>query len=118
MFQRPYPYSSSRDFVLPFSFSARGLSHSPVFWILASSAFIAFTNNLSLWAQLSQRLELFSFQGLGYMLSIFMLIVSILVVLISVLGMRKLLKPVLVFLFLLSAVLSYFTKHLGVVFDQ
>ncbi|MEZ5449509.1 MAG: sulfatase-like hydrolase/transferase [Thiolinea sp.] len=89
---------------------------SPLTLILAVLVFIGVFHNLKLWQALAGRLDVWSLHGAGYMLTLFMVMLVILFLL-SVVGQGRLLKPWLILLCLLSAVLSYFTTRLGVAFD-
>jgi lipid A ethanolaminephosphotransferase len=91
---------------------------SPVTLILVTTALIIFANNLKLWGALGEQLDLLSLNGAGYAISFYLLILTVTILPILLLGQKWLLKPVLIFVIILSAVLSYFTQTLGVVFDD
>jgi len=86
--------------------------------ILLVSLFITVLNNQAFFSKVSSRLELFSFQGATYVLSIYAIVFFIVVLLHFIFGTKFLLKPLLVLLLIVSAGLSYFTQELGVIFDD
>ena len=89
-------------------------------WQLALlvAIYITAANNYLLFQSLGEQLDPFSMQGGAYLLTMFLLIAGAQCVLFLVAGTRYLLKPILVLFVLLSAILSYFSQKLGVVFDQ
>jgi lipid A ethanolaminephosphotransferase len=68
-------------------------------------------------SKLSERLDLTTLQGGGYLLTIYAIIILVIALFLFVFGQKYLLKPLAIILLLLSAVLSYFTYDIGVVFD-
>ena len=93
------------------------LTLSSIKLILLVSLFITTAYNQVLFTKLTERLDLFTLQGGGYALTLFSIIFLILVLIQLVFGLRFLLKPVIIFLLLSSATLSYFSQQLGVIFD-
>ncbi len=91
---------------------------SPTMLILVTTAFIIFANNLKLWGALGDQLNLLSINGAGYAISFYLLILTVTILPILLFGQKWLLKPVLVLVIILSAILSYFTQTMGVVFDD
>jgi lipid A ethanolaminephosphotransferase len=87
-------------------------------FILLAATLIILANNQLFLTQLNQRLDLFSFEGLGYVISFVALMIGLLSFVFFVIGQRYLLKPLIIFFVLLSAIISYFTADLGVVFDR
>jgi lipid A ethanolaminephosphotransferase len=85
--------------------------------ILLVSLFIALADNQVFFYKLSERLNIFSPQGMGYIITIFILIFSLLVIVHLLFGSKYLLKTLMIFTLILSAVLSYFDSELGVIFD-
>jgi lipid A ethanolaminephosphotransferase len=74
-------------------------------------------NNTKFWGLLTAKLDITSLNGLAYTLALFGLLLFILSVMVFVIGQGRLLKPLLGFLAILSAVLGYFTQDLGTIFD-
>lgn len=86
-------------------------------FILLISVFIVLLNNQMFFSGLSERLDLTSYQGGGYLLTIYVVIIAILSVLLLVVGQKYILKPFAIILLIFSAFLSYFTQEIGVIFD-
>ncbi|MEE9444882.1 MAG: phosphoethanolamine transferase domain-containing protein, partial [Cocleimonas sp.] len=86
--------------------------------ILLVSLFITVANNQTFFAKATDRLDLFSFQGAVYVLSIYTIVFIALVFIHLIFGTKFLLKPLMIFLLIVSAGFSYFTQELGVVFDD
>jgi lipid A ethanolaminephosphotransferase len=82
-----------------------------------SLAWICTVHNLSLWREINQRLDISSLTGLSYSLTLFSLMLLLLFIPVVLLGQRWLLKPLLVFLLVISGLFAYFTQQLGIVFD-
>jgi lipid A ethanolaminephosphotransferase len=91
---------------------------SPEILILIVSAYIASISNMTFWHGIFTRLNLSSIQSLGYIFTSFFIIVFLLTIIFFVFGQKALLKPVLVFVLIFSATISYFNQELGVVFDK
>ncbi|MEZ5535712.1 MAG: phosphoethanolamine--lipid A transferase [Thiolinea sp.] len=89
----------------------------PVWLTLLVATFIALFDNLKLWSALNERIDLLSWSGFGYLVSIFLLIVTVTGLITLIFGQWRLLKPVLILVTVVSAILAYFTDQLGVVFD-
>ncbi len=85
--------------------------------ILLVALFITVAGNQVLFFKLTDRLDLLTLQGGGYAITLFSIIFLILVLIQLIFGVRYLLKPVMIFLLLVSASLSYFSQQLGVIFD-
>ncbi|MCK5902380.1 MAG: phosphoethanolamine--lipid A transferase [Cocleimonas sp.] len=85
--------------------------------ILLVSAFIILANNRVFFTEVSQRLDLFSFQGASYLVIFNLVMMTVLVLFFLLLGQKYLLKPILILFLLITAVLSYFTQALGVIFE-
>ena len=85
--------------------------------ILLVSLFITILDNQVLFIKLSERLDIFSFQGGFYLLSIYLIVFTLLVLIQFVFGFPYLLKIVMALLLITSAILSYFGQELGVIFD-
>lgn len=90
---------------------------SPSALILVCTLFATAVHNQLLFDKIASRLDVWSWSGFGYAVTLYVLMVSLLTLPLLVLSQRFLLKPLLITLLLLSAVLGYFTQHLGVVFD-
>lgn len=87
-------------------------------FILLVSIFIALANNQTFFSSLVNRLDMTTFQGVAYALTIYLVISGIVALLLFLFGQKFLLKPLAITLLLLTAVLSYFTQELGVIFDE
>ena len=92
-------------------------SLSSVKLILLVALFITVLDNQVFFGKITERLDILSLQGAGYTLTIFAIIFLVLVLIQFLFGVKYLLKPVMIFLLLVSAVLSYFSQQLGVIFD-
>ncbi|MCH7960221.1 MAG: DUF1705 domain-containing protein, partial [Candidatus Hydrogenedentes bacterium] len=86
--------------------------------IVLGAVFIVVANNGALLGSLNQRLDLFSFRGAAFVFSLYLLLISVLCLVFFIAGHKYTLKPVLLFFIILSAVLSYFSQKLGVIFDE
>ncbi|MBF0219844.1 MAG: sulfatase-like hydrolase/transferase, partial [Gammaproteobacteria bacterium] len=67
--------------------------------------------------QLSQRMALFTLSGSGYLLSLFLLMVTLTFILLLPLSPGRLIKPTLALFTLFCAIISYFSDRFGVIFD-
>ncbi len=85
--------------------------------ILAVCLYIAAIDNMPFWAALSQRLDLYDPQALGFSLTFYAVMAGILALLVLLIGHRLILKPLLITLLLISAIISHF-NGIGVVFDE
>lgn len=85
--------------------------------IVLTALWICVVDNATLWTEIGQRLTPFNGNSVGYVVTLLGLMMVLLVLPLLVLGQRFLLKPVLLGFLLLSGVLAYFTRHLGVVYD-
>ncbi len=88
-------------------------------WQLATGAavFIALGNNAPLFSELMAAPEIHSAAGLGFVLSLTLLMVFVLDAIILALGFGRLLKITIAALMILSATFGYFSDQLGVIFD-
>ena len=84
---------------------------------LLTLTLILLIDNTKFWGLLTEKLDITSLNGFAYTLALFGLLLFILSVIVFVFGQRRLLKPVLALLTILSAVLGYFTQDLGTIFD-
>lgn len=84
---------------------------------LAAAVFIVVVSNSTLFQALSERLALSTLSGLGFLLSITLLMVFVLNTIILVFGVGLLQKPLIAVLLIASATFSFFTNAMGVVFD-
>ncbi len=85
--------------------------------ILLVSIFVTFINNQVFFTSLIQRLDIFSFSGMGYVATFYLLMVLILVLIFLSLGQKYLLKPLMIIVVIMAAVISYFNQALGIVFN-
>ncbi|ASJ72344.1 phosphoethanolamine transferase [Granulosicoccus antarcticus] len=79
---------------------------------------VCLVDNVALWSELYSRLSPIGASAIGYGLSLLALMVMLLVIPMLLLGQRYVLKPILVLLLIVSAMLAYFTRKLGVVYDM
>lgn len=75
-------------------------------------------DNVTLWSELVVRLAPISAESIGYGITLLVLMVTLLLLPLLLIAQRYVLKPVLVLVLLVSAVLAYFTQKLGVVYDM
>ena len=80
--------------------------------------FLTAAYNHSLFSKLNERLAVFSWDGAGFVTTLFALMLMLLSVPVLLFVPRFLLKAALIALVMLSAGLSYFTQNLGIVFDM
>jgi len=85
--------------------------------ILLVSLFITVFDNQSFFTRIIERLDVFSFQGSFYVISVYLVIFIGLVLIQFVFGFPYILKIVMIILLISSAILSYFIQELGVIFD-
>ncbi len=85
--------------------------------ILIASLFITLIDNQVLFSKLTERIDIYSWQGFGYLITLYAVIFFVLVFIQLIFAQKYLLKPVMVLLLIASAVLAYFGKELGVIFD-
>ena len=85
--------------------------------ILLVSLYITLADNQVFFYKISERLNIFSPQGMGYIITVFILVFTLLVLVHLLFGSKYLLKILIIFMLILSAVLSYFSAELGVIFD-
>lgn len=85
--------------------------------IVATALWICTVANLSLWQQVSERLDLSTASGIGFVLSLLGLMMVLLCLPLMLFGQRYVLKPLLIAFLLISGVLAYFTDQLSVIFD-
>jgi len=90
---------------------------SPSFLALLVAILIAFMNNQVLLMEFWQRDVWTTWQGNLYIVSFFLLLISLLLSLFLIFGLPYLLKPILISFIVLSASISYFSQAFGVVFD-
>jgi len=83
-----------------------------------SAAFVALVNNFKLYGLLFERLDLHSASGAAAFFTIYLALTGIVSAVFLLVGFKYVLKPLIITVMLLSAVFSYFTQQLGVVFDQ
>ena len=86
--------------------------------ILLASFFITLFDNQAFFSKIFERLDVLSLQGAGYTASLFLIIFFILLLFQFIFATKYLLKPLVIFLLLISAIMSYFTQELRVVFDE
>ncbi len=85
---------------------------------LAASIFIVAANNGGLFASLAQDLDMASARGVGFLLTITVLMVLVLNALFSVLAVGRLQKPVIAVFLVGTSIVGYFSNDMGVVFHE
>ena len=85
--------------------------------ILLVSLFITVFDNQSFFTRIIERLDVFSFQGSLYVISVYLIIFIGLALIQFVFGFPYILKIIMIILLISSAILSYFIQELGVIFD-
>ncbi len=95
----------------------RNITISARLLILLTATFIIVANNGALFRALGSKLEILSVGGATFVFSAYLLLITVLSIAFFIAGHPYTLKPVLIFFIGLSAVLSYFSQQLGVVFD-
>ncbi len=90
----------------------------PAFLATLVTMFLTAAYNHSLFSKLNERLAVFSWDGAGFVTTLFALMLMLLSVPVLLFVPRFLLKAALIALVMLSAGLSYFTQNLGIVFDM
>ncbi|WP_308874265.1 DUF1705 domain-containing protein [Thiothrix subterranea] len=90
---------------------------SPARLITVVALFVTVAYNQTLFAELHSRLNVFSWDAGGFVVTLFALMLALLGVPLLLLAQSVLLKPLLMSVVMLAAVLSYFTDSLGIVFD-
>ncbi|WP_020560183.1 phosphoethanolamine transferase [Thiofilum flexile] len=86
--------------------------------ILLVTLFIVITANLIFWNKLLPLTSLNTLQGSSTLLGFFALLIWILASLPLLLGMKYLLKPILILILIISAVVSYFQNEMGVIINE
>jgi len=84
---------------------------------LLAAVFIVLVSNKVLFQALGERLPLSTISGLGFLLSITLLMVLVLNTIFLVFGIGKLQKPLIAVLLIASAIFGFFTNSMGVIFD-
>ncbi len=79
---------------------------------------ICLVDNVTLWSELASRLTPISGKAIGYGFTLLALMTMLLLLPLLLIAQRYVLKPVLVMVLMVSAVLAYFTQKLGVVYDM
>ena len=85
---------------------------------IAAAVFIVAASNNTLFVFLVDSLDLHSLAGVGFLATIVLLMVWLLVTIFLTVGFGWLLKSVIALFVIASSVLAYFSNSLGVVFDQ
>jgi lipid A ethanolaminephosphotransferase len=85
---------------------------------LIAAAFIVATSNGALFAALGESLDVFSVNGLGFLLTIVLLMLFVLNAIFLAFGIGWLQKVIISLFFIATAVFAYFSNDMGIVFDQ
>lgn len=85
---------------------------------LAAAAFIVAANNGALFAALGKELDLSSADGIGFLLTITMLMIFVLNTLFLALGVGRLQKGLLAVFFIATSIFGYFANEMGIVFHE
>ncbi|GMR08113.1 MAG: phosphoethanolamine--lipid A transferase [Gammaproteobacteria bacterium] len=91
---------------------------SSVHLIILIAVFIIIANNQVLWVRLSERLDLFSLQGLGFTLTYLLYLSGSLALVFLLFGQKYTLKALLVLFVMVASITSYFSQQLGVIFNE
>lgn len=84
----------------------------------AAAVFIVAANNGALFVTVAENLDLWSLNGAGFVLAVFMLMVFVLNTILAALGVGPLQKPLIALLCISTAFFGYFANSMGVVFDE
>lgn len=85
---------------------------------LIASTFMAIANNRAIIASLGAELELFSVDGISFVLTVLLLIVFILNTIFLLLGIGRLMQITIATFLVATAVFAYFSNEIGVIFDE
>ena len=85
---------------------------------LAAATLMIALNNRVLFGHLLANLDLLSFDGVSFLVTIVLLMLSVLLVPLLLFGAGPVLKPLIAVFFVGAAVLGYFANEMGVVFDE
>lgn len=91
---------------------------SPARLITVVALFVTVAYNQTLFAELHSRLNVFSWDAGGFVVTLFAVMLALLGLPLLLLAQSILLKPLLMSVVMLAATLSYFTDSLGIVFDM
>lgn len=92
--------------------------HHPLLPIALSTLWLATVANVPLWRKLAELPKLQNMRGLSFRARFGLALVLFIFAIISLLGWRRLLKPVLTFFFVSAAIGAYFMVSYGIVIDS
>ena len=88
------------------------------YFILLTSLFITFAYNLKFLKILYGNIGFSSFASVYFFFAIIIAIISVISILLLILGHKYVLKPLAIFLIILSAILSFYDQQFGVTIDE
>ena len=88
------------------------------YFILLTSLFITSAYNLKFLKILYSNIGFSDFASISFFFIIIFVIISVISILLLVLGQKYVLKPLVIFLIILSAILSFYNQEFGVTVDE
>ena len=88
------------------------------YFILLTSLFITSAYNLKFLKILYSNIGFSDFASISFFLTIIFSIISVISILLLVFGQKYVLKPLVIFLIILSSILSFYNQQLGVTVDE
>ena len=88
------------------------------YFILLTSLFITSAYNLKFLKILYSNIGFSDFASISFFFTIIFVIISVISILLLVLGQKYVLKPLVIFLIILSAILSFYNQEFGVTVDE
>ena len=88
------------------------------YFILLTSLFITFVYNLKFLKILYGKIGFSSFPPIYFFFAIIIAIIAVISILLLIFGQKYVLKPLTIFLIILSAILSFYNQQFGVTIDE
>ena len=88
------------------------------YFILLTSLFITFAYNLKFLKILYGKIGFSSFPSIYFFFAIIIAIIAVISILLLIFGQKYVLKPLTIFLIILSAILSFYNQQFGVTVDE
>ncbi|MCX7337575.1 MAG: phosphoethanolamine transferase domain-containing protein, partial [Pelagibacterales bacterium] len=88
------------------------------YFILLTSLFITSAYNLKFLKILYSNIGFSDFASISFFFTIIFSIISVISILLLVFGQKYVLKPLVIFLIILSSILSFYNQQLGVTVDE
>jgi lipid A ethanolaminephosphotransferase len=88
------------------------------YFILLTSLFITFAYNLKFLKILYEKIGFSSFPSIYFFFAIIIAIIAAISILLLIFGQKYVLKPLTIFLIILSAILSFYNQQFGVTIDE